>query len=348
MGTATQTDAGEQALAALLARVADGHPDLAHGAAAELERTLQATRRSAVGPLAWQASCLTATGAPLEVAVTSARTELRTTVDVLAPEDDRRGALDECLRLAAAFGSDGADAGALALLRRHQRTGVLRWGAWLGSRHRADGTTRHKLYVELVSDPVAARAVVDSLAPSAGRVLPPAPRLRFVGLPLDGGAGVEVYARPGPFDAADAAAVVGRAGFPLGAATKLLTAAGLSWPGGDRPTRNAAMSVAADGDDISAVALFTFTHARFGRDSRARRRLLAAADAGSWPSAELYAAISRPLAAATGAGRPCHTVVSDVVTAAGDVERHIALAPPPTGLPPASDPVPARHEGERK
>src|SRR5687768_6043816 len=104
---ARATATGERPLAALLNRAATVHPAQAERARRELDVTLEATRTSQIGELAWRASCLTPSRYPVEVAVTSASAELRTVVDVVAPEGDRRAALTTALELAGAFGSPG-------------------------------------------------------------------------------------------------------------------------------------------------------------------------------------------------------------------------------------------------
>lgn len=314
---------GEARIAALIDRVALVRPAQAARAQAELEIALSALRRSVTGDLAWESSCLTPCRYPVEVAVTSATDELRTVVDVLAPEDDRRTALRAAEAVASAFGSPGLAADVADLLQRHQQGFAPRYGAWLGSRHTAEAT-RHKLYVEL--DPRGARDVVEALAPEAWRALGGAGAVRFLGIGLGDSPAVEVYARPFHTDGDLLRVLAARAGLaeladPLARATV---------GDGSGEGRNHAVSVAAAGGRITAVAAFTFAHQRLGRDHRVRDGVLRQARAERWACTDLYAAVSSPLAAPEPMVRPFHTALSEVAaTGAPGIVHHVGLAPPP-------------------
>ncbi|WP_345547235.1 hypothetical protein, partial [Microbacterium jejuense] len=261
---------------------------------------------------------------------TSARAELRTVVDIIAPEADRRGALDEVVDRAARFGAVRPTDAVTAALRAHQAAGAPRFGAWLGSRHTAVAT-RHKLYAELSPDPGEAWRMLDLLIPRAREVLGGLGAVRFVGMPLDGSGAVEVYVRPRWLDADLLAVTLARAG--MAEATSGLVAA---MGAGDRegPTgRNHGLSATFAGDDVTAVAGFTFAHHRYRRDHRVRAAVLEQAVREDWPSRELYAAASLPLAVPRLPGRPLHTALSDVALAAGGLEHHVGLAPPGTTAP---------------
>jgi len=327
MPTAVAESTAERALTELLERVAVRHPQISARARAELDDTLSATRGSAIGESAWHASCLTPSRYPVEVAFTSARAELRTVVDVVAPEDDRRGAFDAVVDTAERFGAIRPRGRTTAALRAHHAAGALRFGAWLGSRHTEAGT-RHKLYAELAPDQPDAWRMLDLLAPRAREVVGGTGAVRFVGLPLDGGDVVEVYMRPPWLDADLLAAVLSRAGIPD--ATPSLVAAmtagdpqGLAGP-------NHCLSATFAGDDVVAVAGFTFAHHRYRRDHRVRAAVLQRAAREGWPSHGLYAAASAPLAVPRPLRRPVHTALSDVALAAGGIEHHVGLAPPAT------------------
>lgn len=324
--TIAATATGERPLAALLERATIAHPALADRARRELDATLEATRTSQIGDLAWRASCLTPSRYPVEVAVTSARAELRTVVDVVAPEGDRRAAFDTALELADEFGAPGLPPETRNAIQAHQRGIPLRFGAWLGSRHEST-KTRHKVYVETGTNADAWR-LVDVLAPDARRVLSNLGPIRFLGLPLDGSDGVEVYIRPPELDDDLFGACLGRAG--LGRFAPQLSAA---MAGGGTATalrgRNHGVSVFATGGAVVAVAGFTFAHQRYRHDHRVRDAILARAAAERWPSLDLYESVSRPLAAPLPMGRPVHTALSVVAAAGADaLEHHIGLAPP--------------------
>ncbi|MBO0981705.1 hypothetical protein [Microbacterium sp. SD291] len=325
------TTTGERPLADLLDRAATSHPAQADLARHELETTLAAIRTSRIGDLAWSASCLTPSRYPVEVAVTSARAELRTVVDVVAPEGDRRTAFGAVLELSAAFGAAGPPAESRRAIEEHQRGLPLRFGAWLGSRHEQT-RTRHKVYVETGSAGDAWR-LVDRLAPGARRVLSGLGPIRFLGLPLDGSDGVEVYVRPPELDDDVLAACLGRA--DLGDFADRMSAA-MTGGAGRLRGRNHVVSASVLGGAVVAVAGFTFAHHRFRLDHRVRREMLARADAEQWPSRALYESVSRPLAEPRPMRRPAHTALSEVAAiGADDLEHHIGLAPPETRKPAA-------------
>jgi hypothetical protein len=315
------TTGSGRALDDLLDRVAEQRPGHADRARRELAETLAGTRGSAVGDLAWRASCLTPTRFPVEVAVSSARDELRTVVDVLAPEADRGLALGTAIGLAGRFGSSPPAARTEAVLHDHQRGAQLRFGAWLGSRHTA-GASSHKLYVELDGGDRSWR-LLDALVPGARRILAGVGRLRFLGLVLDGSGAVEVYVRPPLTDEATVRACLGRAG--LGASVEALLGA----LGDTLAARNHALSVSFAHGRAVAAAVFTFAHHRYRRDHRVRERMLSLARSEGWPSASLYEAVSRPLAEPRPLARPVHTALSEVVLAdTPGVLHHVGLAPP--------------------
>lgn len=323
--TATPAAASERPLVALLDRAATVHPDQAERARRELAVTLGATRTSRIGALAWRASCLTPSRYPVEIAVTSVRAELRTVVDVMAPEGDRGAALATALDLAGAFGAPGLPPETLRAIVAHQHGLPLRFGAWLGSRHEA-ARTRHKVYVE-TGEPADAWRLVDLLAPDARRVLSNLGPIRFLGLPLDGSDGVEVYIRPPELDEHLFGACLGRAG--LGSLARQMSAAMAGGSPSALSGRNHGVSASFTGGAVAAVAGFTFAHHRHRNDSRVRRAVLSRAAQERWPSLELYESVSRPLTAPRPMGRPVHTAFSVVaMTGADALEHHIGLAPP--------------------
>ena len=326
--TIATTATGEQPLVELLERAGVAHPVLVDRARRELEVTLRATRASKIGELAWRASCLTPSRYPVEVAVTSARAELRTVVDVVAPEGDRGTAFATALDLADSLGAPGLPPDARRLIDAHQRGLPLRFGAWLGSRHDLAGT-RHKVYVETGAQADAWR-LVDELAPDARRVLSDLGPIRMLGLPLDGSGSVEVYVRPSELHAETLGACLGRAGLEHFAAR--MSAAMAGGTAAELRGRNHVVSAFVRGGAVVAVAGFTFAHQRHRHDRRVRDRMLDLAVTERWPSLGLYESVSRPLAAPRPMRRPLHTALSEVATRGADtLEHHIGLAPPPLG-----------------
>ncbi len=327
--TLAPTPTAESRIADLLDRVARVHPAHSARARSELEVSLAGLRHSVIGALAWESSCLTPSRYPIEVAITSATDELRTVVDVIAPEDDRRTALDRADAIARRFGSPGLSDETAELIRRHQHPLSLRFGAWLGSRHTA-GTSTHKLYVEVDSDPARARALVAAIAPDAWRVLGGAGPVRFIGIGLDHRDAIELYARPHFVDGDLLRVLAARAGMP-----HLADGLAAATVGADdsRAGRNHGVSVATAKGRIVAVAAFTFAHQRLRRDHRVRKSVLTQARAEGWPSAQLYAAASLPLWSAVPLTRPLHTALSEVAIVGSDrIVHQVGMAPPPAQL----------------
>lgn len=338
--------AAELRIADLLDRIAQVRPHHAARARNELDTSLTGLRSSGTKELAWESSCLTPSRFPLEFAVTSTTDELRTVVDVIAPEADRGTALESADRIARNFGSSGLTPGTADLLHRHQQRIALRFGAWLGSRH-TPSTTTHKVYAEVDRDPERVRSLIEALAPEAWRVLGGAGAVRFVGITLDGPCTVELYARPTYTDANLLRVLAARAGIAELAGP---LASGIR-PEGKGTGRNHGVSVASAEGRITAVAVFDFAHQRLGRDHHVRERVLTQAQTECWPSADLYAAASAPLAQVSSLMRPFHTALSEVAVIGADaVVHHVGLAPPPArprkgAKPPAST---TRDRGEKK
>ncbi len=327
---------GERFLIEALDRAADVAPAAVDAARRELDDSLAATRRSALGELAWSASALTPSRFPVEIAVTSASPELRTTVEVVAPEDDKAAAFGRAIELAEQFGSVGLVASHRLAMERHQRALVLRFGAWLSSRH--DGpSTRHKLYAEVAAD----RSRRLGAGRSAGARQRDAcsaasARCASSGCPSTAArASRSTSARRRSIPIL-LAAVLGRAGLGHGAErlnAAMSGAAEHASRGFDGPNHGVSVSIGDDGN-VVAVAAFTFAHHRWGRDHSVRRRILELATAEVWPSADLYARLSAPLAVATPLIRPYHVALSEVMSTAREtVEHHVSLAP----MPPAPD-----------
>ena len=323
--TLSATSTAADRLADLLRRVAEVRPAQAARARAELEISLAGLRSSAVGELAWESSCLTPNRFPLEFSVTSISDELRTVVDVLAPEAHRGTAIEQADRIARRFGSAGLPTDTAELLCKHQQQFSPRFGAWLGSRHTATGTA-HKLYAEVNHDPKNARELIAKLAPEAWEVLGGIGPVHFVGIMLEESAAVELYVRPPRTDRNLVRVLAARAGAPK-LAEPLVSNLGASE---DWASTNNVVSVSCAQGRVVAVAVCGFAHQRLGRDHRVRAHVLAQAEAERWPCATLYAAASAPLEQAAPLIRPFHTALSDVaVLGTEKIVHHIGLSPPP-------------------
>jgi hypothetical protein len=326
------------ALEQALHRVDAVEPRIAASARATLERMLRAVATSRVGPLAWRSAALTPARHPVELTVASTRRELRTVATVIAPEDDPAAAARTALAIAAELGAPALpnvlDAAVVEVAR-----GPVRWGAYLGARHGREGS-RHKLYVELPRPtPAAAWRVCERLLPGTERVLGGVGRPHMLGLPLDGSNnGIEVYLRARALDPDTLRAVCGRAG--LGDRWEFLREAlesSRTRPGPALGGSSLGLSVCG-GPTTGPIALavFAFASHLHRTDARTRQVVAATAAAQGWPSAQLYGALSAPLATVgtrPGPGQPpAHGPMSFVLAGAGPIEQHVALAPPPVPM----------------
>lgn len=230
-------------------------PELADRARRRLGLVLRPVLATAWPEIALGFSRLTNTGMPLEFAWSSRETALRWTAEVAAPEAPDAGRL----RRAAELAGPGLDPGPWAAL---QAGAALRYGAWLGGRHRGDGDAA-KVYVELPGG---------RLPPAwRGRhplLRSPLPAWRMAGLGPDGG--VEFYARVQEVDAtllhATAAASVGHGDAWLDTIAALTGQRVLPRPSG--------LSVAFDaGGTPRGLTWFVFAKALFRDDEAAAAAL---------------------------------------------------------------------------
>lgn len=130
----------------------------------------------------WTGGMLNGTGAPLEFSFATFADDLRYTVDVGRPSPQTSLArmdamLDE-------LGSEGRQREITARFGHLQESASLRWGAWLGVRHRKkDAGTSFKIYAE--TPPEETGAASDLVAEYLGSVPVlscPAPSLMLVGM----------------------------------------------------------------------------------------------------------------------------------------------------------------------
>lgn len=192
---ARPTRAGLQpaVIEATLGRLAGCAAPSAARAGARIGEVLAPVAASVWPEVAWRSSRLTNTGMPLEFAWTSrdeggGAVAIRWTAEVAPPETPDHERLGIAARLAF---TDGPDAVCLARIREVQAPLRLRFGAWLGVRHK-DGGDEAKVYAELPPVPAAEAATALGVGPHAA--------LRTVGLTArmagvfaDGS--VEIYAR---------------------------------------------------------------------------------------------------------------------------------------------------------
>lgn len=113
--------------------------------------------------MAWAGGLLNGTGAPLEFSFATFTGDLRYTVEVGGPEappETRLGRIDSLLD---EFGSEGRHREIVRRFGQVQKGASLKWGAWLGVRHRKkDAGTSFKIYAE--TPPEASRAASELVA----------------------------------------------------------------------------------------------------------------------------------------------------------------------------------------
>lgn len=221
--------------------------------------------------LVWSFSRLTNTGFPLEFAWTDRDRAIRWTAEVAPPEFPERERLDLTSRLA--FGD--APPGTVAAVARLQAGPRLRFGAWLGVRHR-DAADETKVYAELPA------ATAAQTASALGLPVPPVLhtvglRARMVGILADGG--LELYTRSHDLDER---AVRGLEVSTFGRGDRL-------WPAvlglvGTRtlPSPSGVSFVFASDGAVQAVTWFSFAKTVFASDGATVEALVArAADPGT-------------------------------------------------------------------
>ena len=278
-----------------LSRLRGVVPDATDEATAWLEHVLAPLAASQWPEAAWRFSRLTNTGMPVEFAWSSRDAAVRWTAEVAAPET----ADTERLALAAAWLDWPLD---LQPWLHMQRSGKLKYGAWIGARHSPASARKPvstKLYVE-----------VPSGATLPGRDAHPLLRSkvliwRMIGLNTDGSR--EYYARGQELDLqciGGMAETVCGDGQALTALAKRLT-------GGHDLPRPSGVSLTLAADDTPlALTWFTFAKAIF-RDDRAVSAWLR--DQAQGTPAQLYAA----LAAGAPDGRWRHGMIGAGIDANG-------------------------------
>jgi hypothetical protein len=264
---------------------------------------------------AWSFSRLTADGFPFELSFVgtavsgSAAPGLRWTAEVAGPEMPHDQRLKHAVEWVARFDGqiDVRTEEPLTEVRHLQSRGELRWGAWLGGRHR-DGHDRYKIYAE-----------VPRQGSSGG--------LRMIGFDFDRLV-VERYYRAGPRTAAELTGVLEQADLASRADELLdLVSICAGWPvRPELPGANFGISVATDSRGLKVgVALIAFVRLIFGVDALARRSILALADRFGWDMGG-YEVATRGLEGKW-KGRPMHTMVSWVVAPDEPVRTTIGVRP---------------------
>jgi hypothetical protein len=277
---------------------------------------LNGVRSSCWPAVAWGFSPLTASGCPLEFSFSSADRALRYTAEITGPETDaaERLPLGVALLDRLAPGMH-LPAGLYRDLRAMQAAGHLDWGAWIGARHRDDGS-RYKLYVEVPRDAGCAARPLTDLLP--GKDLPLAHRSpRFEGIGYEPAAGLfEFYFRVDGLEKWETGRLLllcglGHRQADLLACMEQVYARPLG-PYLSRHRFGFSVTLDRSGTPV-ATTLFSYAVDVFGADARARARLLTLVP-GLGRTLESYRRFSEPLAREERAPTH-HTVVAFTVSA---------------------------------
>lgn len=329
-----------QALDRALDEYAREMPEVAARAVAVLDVLLAGVETSPWSEVAWNFSHLTGDGFPVVLEFTSNGETIRYVSEVAGPEVDASRRFD--LALAALGRLRVAALPVCERLRRVQRTGRLRYGAWVGGRHGPEGDT-FKLYVEVPRpDPRAMQDAphgyvlhADESADLVRALLGDRPLLtrrtaglRMIGCELGTGR-IELYFRADGLKPWEVVRLMGLAGLASEADDLL----GLIEEVTDRSTLQKlpseqtgfSLSVAPDGRAM-VFAVFCLARTVLGGDGRIRERLLEVGARRGW-SLRQYAAISGPLAGRTGS-RTRHGILSFVAAPGMPPMIHIGVRPP--------------------
>jgi hypothetical protein len=277
---------------------------------------------------AWTSSRLNGNGAPLEHNFSSLDQDLRYTVEIGGPNTPPPARLNRAGVLLRRLGAAVPD------LQPVQDGGPLRWGAWIGVRHRSAGTG-FKLYAEVPEGSACASALLyrhlpGGLGEPEGRV----PRLVAVGEASGGQDGRrEFYFHlPGLGLSQDALAyLLGRAGLAdrVGALAGLIRDAPLAPPDGAAvlPDIEVGLSLSTlPGGARPVFSAFAFARNLVGGDGLIRLQALRMAKARSW-SLGPYAALTAPIARNA---LVCsdHNVLAFIAGPAPMLGLHVSLSPP--------------------
>ncbi len=310
-----------------LARISAADPAVGHHAGEALSVLLSGIRDSCWPEIAWRFSRLGAGGCPIEFSFTSADPALRYTVEPSGPETAPSERLPIALRLIRQLAPGATVPSELTRLIEDAQTAAdLRWGAWVGGRHSAAGSS-FKLYAELprqtATAPLAARWHQPVNAPS-GRC-----EVQLEGLGYDLARElVELYYRVSHLDITSLTLLLAQAGL----AARLADLLDLLGEVLERPTRGHlpplrfGFSLATDRPGgVRTASLFCYTSEALGDDARCRSRILSVAGRRRL-ALGVYPEMSALLTG--GSGRHRHTVAAVSVAATGPPALTIALSPP--------------------
>lgn len=259
--------------------------------------------------------------------------ELRYTAEVDDPGRDTGLRLKRARRLVRELGAKAPDPDAIDRLHAIQRGHALRFGAWVGGRHRSDGEA-FKLYAEV---PVAAGAQAARWLEASCGMRPSlldGARLELVGLKLGGAGRLEFYGSLCPMHPQVARRLFVELGFEARWPVLWSLVEDLRHTPSRRRLLCADMGFSVSVDPVAgapvALSLFAASHAAFANDLHARNSLLGLARRRGWQTAGYAAAtpvvdersedlhtiitlkVGRDAAAAVGVGIAATELVADL------------------------------------
>ncbi len=282
---------------------------------------------------AWTYSKLNGNGAPLEFTFSTLDDEVRYTVEIGGPDLPPVQRLEKAGELLAELGAGAAFGDLIPEMQVIQGATDLRWGAWLGVRHRRN-TTEYKLYCEV---PSAGSAGAERLVASYLLGAPPgpagrAPRLVAIGQTPGSGRCEFYYYLPGlGLSRAALGALMAHVGLAdrLETLWQLMQDARLSRPeaAGTLPEIEFGLSVSAlPGGTAAVFSVFAFAADYVGGDALVRHQALLLAKRQGW-SLGSYTAMTVPIARQT---LLCahHNVMAFIAGPAPVLGLHVSLSPP--------------------
>jgi hypothetical protein len=283
---------------------------------------------TAGAPAAWSASTLSMNGFPVELALSSADPCFRYTVEIADPASacDRR--LDEAVAALERLGAPIPSPEITARLGRLQSGQELKYGAWLGGRHRqaSDG---FKLYAEI---PRASAPDADSWSHELLGSPPVRPgddvRVEMIGYD-ESSRRIELYHQVLNMHPAGIRLLLRRAGLEA-RNDEVLGLLQACYPFPMRRELPSSVfgfsySIPFDGGPV-LLSLYTFAVALFGGDGFIRSRLLELGARHGWDLA-WYAKLTEPLQDRRDA-TTCHGMFGITLAADGPLHLSIGLTPP--------------------
>lgn len=279
----------------------------------------------------WSGSQLSRTGLPVELAFVAGDPSLRWTAEVTGPDRPCNERLDVALDLYRRLGGATMQtmaADLITFLRAAQTGGTLKYGAWLGGRHRK-GQSTYKLYAEVPPEAAALAAAWEREQVGAPPVLAVrGAQLCMVGHHADAGR-LELYYEAEGVLCHEMATLMSRVGLEDRAPEilDLLQQAYESTIRLELPCRKVgwSYSLSAHGE-APAFTFYTFANSLFGGDGKIRAALLRLCAARGWDM-PLYEAVSRPLAGSRGFVT-CHGLFGIVIAAGAPAALSFGLVPP--------------------